>query len=312
MATTDESSNLKIGGKVFTGDAAESFESWTVHMESIFILRDWIVVLEATIANFRNAGDDGKVINMKIFAALCASTGGFAQQQVRSFSADRDGRAAWRSLKERFASNTSARVCDLNMQLLNRTWKPEETVASFRNSILTLYAKLEATKSDQIIQKGVLVSFVLKQLPSRFSPIVALYMAKPDTRIDEVFESLRLFDEMQPAVEPPVSAPVAFATTSKPHQPQRFSGRCHNCGIFGHKIADCRNKKPQQRQQRQATSDSRQPSFGSRRTTDVAWVLTDGGDVAPDSFVWIALVLHISVATTACLLIWMNAKAIAL
>ena len=217
MATTDESSNLKIGGKVFTGDAAESFESWTVHMESIFILRDWIIVLEATPANFRNAGDDGKVINMKIFAALCASTGGFAQQQVRSFSADRDGRAAWRSLKERFASNTSARVCDLNMQLLNRTWKPEETVASFRNSILTLYAKLEATKSDQIIQKGVLVSFVLKQFPSRFSPIVALYMAKPDTRIDEVFESLRLFDEMQPAVEPPVSAPVAFAATQVSH-----------------------------------------------------------------------------------------------
>ena len=154
----------------FSGDA-NTFGDFLFQLEAAFYLRGLSKVFQGTAEE----KDDEKA-----FFLIVSTCSGPPLQLLKELGANKKGSVAITKLKEAFAPSSQDRQCSIQRDLLNREFRAEDSVASYRNDIMSYRRALInidkwAAIPDHIIRSSIItkISKVDKFLPVATAALTA-------------------------------------------------------------------------------------------------------------------------------------------
>ena len=164
----------------------------------------------------------------------------------RSFSlvmrdARDDGREVFRILREHYARSGKPRIITLYNQLTTLQKRDSETMTDY---ILRAETASKVLKTaEEIVSDALLVAIVLKGLPDDYRAFVAVINQSDTVQNFQKFkQALRNFEETEKTRISKRSDDNSIFK-AKVDCPKAKSFNCYNCGLVGHKAADCRKLK---------------------------------------------------------------------
>ena len=149
-----------------------------------------------------------------------------------------DGRKAFKILREFYTGSSKPRVITLYNQLTTLMKGSSETVTDYM--IRAEKAAAALNSADEHVSDALLISMVLKGLPDKYKPFLAIVTQSETVDTFQKFkQALRNFDETENArSKKPDDIMDSLMKTRNTKGVVRLT--CFNRGIAGHKAADCR------------------------------------------------------------------------
>ena len=149
-----------------------------------------------------------------------------------------DGRKAFKILRDFYAGDSKPRVITLYNQLTSLRKANLENVTDYL--IRAEKAAMALRSANEQVSDSLLIAMVLKGLTDEYKPFVAIITQSETVDTFHRFkQALRNFEEMEIIRSSGISKKDSILKSKESKKP--FT--CYNCGITGHKSAECRRPK---------------------------------------------------------------------
>lgn len=230
MSTADASSKLPKLSRESNWDVwSAQFEEY-VRMKGV---SKWLNV-EPTSTN---AGDVSGDANCKGHMILSTSVVAL----IRLIKSAASAKAAWAALKEDFLGRERVRRHEINRESKDFRQRKGESFTSYCDRASDHYAKVESVGGSTVQFAD---DFILGlSEPFRSNNSARLTKVVDDSGFDALVSEVRQSSRL--CTQHTNRDGSAFAAQGG--RGRKFTGKCHHCGKMGHKIADCRTRKYEDR-----------------------------------------------------------------
>lgn len=188
----------------------------------------------------------------------------------------------WDSLATLYEENNPNRFVSLNQEMFSTKFENCKDMSEYIEKMRSIGIKMRTilpTYPDQAVAAN-----ILTDLPSYFRPLtMALENSVQELTTDLVCERLLAEYAKTGGNQEQSAFPMKFSADNS-----RFTGKCNNCGKFGHKAKFCRvrNKNGYDYPNRKDTKDAKQKPDSHPKVREV-WVLTSDLNYSSSDERWI-------------------------
>ena len=231
----------------FTGKRND-WRVWSRKFLAVAEKRGYKKVLTGTLTISSDSTDEEKQLGVNAYNDLLLAmtegiSFGLVDESTSSLCPDGDAAKAWKKLKARYESQTSASKVKIMGQLhASRLTKKSKDPEVWISELEILRSRLN--EMGTTIEDEFLILHILNNLPSEYDNVVE----NLEERVDSVINPLGIEDVRQKLSEKFEKMKIRkkFKNDSDDEDEQalyttKFKGRCNKCGKFGHKAKDCRS-----------------------------------------------------------------------
>ena len=228
--------------RIYFDGNAESFQVWETRFTNYLYTIDR-GLYEAIIGDDEE-GEHFAENNRRVYAELVQVIDKRSLHLIMHDTAN-DGRAAFRILKEHYASTEKPRVLSLYEELTTLKMASEEDTTDY-----LIRAERAATGlrlAGETITDNLIIAMILKGLPEFFKPFIVIHTQLDKYKtLSEFKAALNTYANTE-AVRSSEQSTVMISKSQKsrrggPHYQKVGAIQCLSCGKSGHKSRDCRSK----------------------------------------------------------------------